>query len=137
MFCKRIGVDKSIKNALSTDTFYHLHGCLYFTVLSLTDFARKHMNRLWKRKKVSIGDASDAAFAAFYATLIVPFAVDAWIMLAELKTLGFCPEIDKRDHVKEGLNSAHDFLQTARNVDPELSSLLKNGILHLSKMNGG
>jgi hypothetical protein len=134
MFSRRIGVDKAMQKALTADPFWHTHGCLYFTAVPLTDFARKHMNRIWNRQNVSDSDASDAAFAAFYATLIVPFAVDAWIMLAELKQRGFCPDIDNRDHVSEGLNNTRAFLETATNIDPRFHAMLSQGIKHLSQM---
>ena len=91
MFSKKIGVHNAMKHALMTDRFFHLHGCLYFTAVPLTDFARKHMNRIWNLESVSKDDATDAAFAAYYATLIVPFAVDAWMMLAELKHARILP----------------------------------------------
>jgi len=134
MFSKRIGTHKAIKNALLTDRFPELHQCLYFTSVPLSDFARKCMNRIWNHQRVSPADATEAAFAAFSATLVTPFAVDAWLMLAELKGLGFCPEIDTRDHLREGIRNAREFLETATNVDPEFRALLNEGIMHLSKM---
>jgi hypothetical protein len=134
MFSKRIGVGKATKNALVGDPFFTLHGCLYWAAVPLTDFARRYMNRIWNQQRIDPGDAFDAAFAAYYASLIAPFAVDAWLMLAELKQLGFCPEIDKRDHVKEGVVSARRFLETAKNADPEFRRLLNEGIAHLSRM---
>jgi hypothetical protein len=134
LFAKRIGAQKAVKHALTNDPFFHRHGCLYFTAVPLTDFARKHMNRIWNRQSTSGNDASDAAFAAYYATLAVPFAVDAWMMLAELKTLGFCPEIDQRDHVSEGIRRTREFLETASDVDPQFRSLLSDGIGHLKQM---
>src|SRR6266404_3084736 len=134
MFSKRIGVEKAAKNALVGDPFFTLHGCLYGTAVPLTDFARRCMNRIWNQQRVGPGDASDAAFAAYYASLIAPFAVDAWLMLAEFKQSGFCPKIDSRDHVQEGIKHARGFLETARNPDPEFCSLLNQGVSHLSKM---
>ena len=134
MFSERIGVGKATKNAFIGDRFFNLHGCLYETAMPLKDFARKHMNRIWKKQRVDPADLSDSAFAAYYATLIAPFAVDAWIMLTDLKQLGFCPNIDNRDHVEEGIKGARRFLETAESVDPEFCALLNKGIELLSKM---
>jgi hypothetical protein len=136
MFSKRIGVAKATKHALLADPFFNLHGCLYGTAVPLTDFARKQMNRIWGQQTFDPADAFDAGFATYYATLIAPFAVDAWLMLAELKELRFCPEIDKRDHVKEGVLSARRFMGSAKNADPEFCRLLNEGIIHLSGMEG-
>ncbi|MGA2544819.1 MAG: hypothetical protein ABSG78_24990 [Verrucomicrobiota bacterium] len=133
MFSKRIGIENATKKALLDDPFCNLHGCLYVTAVPLTDFARKCMNRIWNKERVDPADGSDAGFAAYYATLIAPFAVDAWIMLDELKKLGFCPKIDNRDHVKEGIKHVTRFLETAKNADPEFCSLLNEGIKHLSR----
>jgi len=133
MFSKRIGLEKEIKNSLLTDSFPDRHGCLYFTSVPLTTFARKPMNRIWNRQNVSQGEATDAAFAAYYATLVAPVAMDAWLMLEELKELGFCPEIDNRNHAKEGLLNARGFLDNARNPDPEFCTLLRKGMQFLSK----
>ncbi len=92
------------------------------------------MNRIWNKRSIEPVDASDAGFACFYGSLIAPFAVDAWLMLMELKQLGFCPTIDERDHVKDGIKHASLFLVTAKNVDPDFRVLLEQGIYHLSKM---
>jgi hypothetical protein len=92
------------------------------------------MNRIWNQQRVDPADACDAAFAAYYATLIAGFAVDAWLMLAELKKLGFGLEIDKRDHGREGVRGARTFLETAKNADPEFCRLLDEGIQHLGRM---
>jgi hypothetical protein len=51
-----------------------------------------------------------------------------------IRQLGYCPEIDNRDHVKEGIEKARRFLETAKNADPEFCVLLNEGIKHLSKM---
>lgn len=134
MFSKRIGANNDTKNAFSSDPFYNLHGCFYATSVPLTDFARKHMRKLWNKKYVNPADLSDAAFAAYYATLVTPFAVDAWIMLAELRQLGFCPKIDIRDHITEGVENVQNFLETAKNADPEFRALLNEGIKHLTNM---
>ena len=47
---------------------------------------------------------------------------------------GFCPEIDNRDHVRDGLNCTRTFLETARNIEPEFQRLLTQGIKHLGEM---
>lgn len=133
-FSKRIGAENDIRNAFISDPFYNLHGYLYATSVPLTDIARKHMNKLWNKKYVNPADLSDSAFAAYYTTFVTPFAVDARIMLAELKKLGFCPKIDERDHIAEGIKNGHKFLETATNVDPEFSALLNEGVKHLTEM---
>ena len=92
------------------------------------------MNRIWNQERVDSADASDAAFAAYYATLITPFAVDAWLMLAELKQLGFCPDIDHRDHIADGIANTRRFLDTAKDADPDFCAMLNEGVQHLSKM---
>jgi hypothetical protein len=134
MFSKRIGVSKAMKLALLDDQFFKRHGCLYGAAVPMTDFARKHMNLIWSRQRLDPADASDAGFAAYYATLVAPIAVDAWLMLAELRQLGFCPEIDRRDHAREGVASARKFLESARDAEPEFCRLLNEGITHLSRM---
>lgn len=134
MFSKRIGAEKDIKKAFLNDPFFNLHSCLYATSVPLTDFARKYMNRHWNNKQVDPADLSDSAFAAYYATLVTPFAIDAWIMLSELKQMGFCPEIDNRDHITEGIENSYKFLESASNVDPEFRALLVEGIKHLTQM---
>jgi hypothetical protein len=134
MFTKRIGVKKDLKQQLLTDPFHHLHGCLFHTAGPLSRFANKYINRIWKKQHVSPPDAVDAAFAAFYATMIVPIAVDAWMMLAEFKEMGFCPEIDTRDHLKEGIDGARRFLESAKSIDPQFRSMLTEGIRHMTDM---
>ncbi len=134
MFSKKIGVAKATGKALLQDPFFNYHQCLYGTAGPVTDFARKYMNLIWNHKHVNPGGGSDAGFAAYYATLIAPFAVHAWMMLVELRQLGFCPDIDRRDHVKEGITKASIFLQTSINADPDFCTLLQIGIVHLSKM---
>jgi hypothetical protein len=134
MFSRRIGVEGEIKNAFMTDAFLDLHGCLFYTTGPLSQFAGKHMNRIWDGQNVSSSDATDAAFAAYYATLIVPFAVEAWMILAELKQRGFCPEIDTRDHVTEGIDFTRAFMENGRNIDPAFRAQLSQGITHLSEM---
>jgi hypothetical protein len=134
MFSKRVRIARATKDALLGDPFFGRHGCLYGTAVPSTDFARRQMKRIWSRQPVDPADASDAGFAAYYATLIAPFSVDAWMMLAELRGLGFCPKIDKRDHVQEGIECARRFLEANQSADPEFRALLSEGMDHLSKM---
>jgi hypothetical protein len=134
MFAKRIGRWKAMGRALPVDPFFTSCGCLYGAVTPLTDFARRLVNRIWNGQRVNTADALDASFASYYATLIAPFAIDSWIMLAELRHYGICPEIDDRDHVSEGVKQAEQFLATAKNADPGFRELIAQGISQLARM---
>ena len=80
IFSERIGVHKAVKDALLNDPFYHLYGGFYATALPLTDFASKHLWRPWNE---SSGDLlGDSVYAAFYASLAAPCAIEAWIIVA-------------------------------------------------------
>lgn len=92
------------------------------------------MNRLWDRKCVDPAAVKDAAFAAYYATLIVPFAVDAWLMLAQLKRWGVKLEVDGREHATEGIVRAQEFLENVPTADLEFRDLLIKGIEQLRQV---
>jgi hypothetical protein len=134
MFSERIGVGRAMRHEFETDPFFERHGCLYTTAAPLTAFARKHMNRLWDGKRVDPAAINDTAFAAYYATLIVPFTMDAWLMLAELRQRGVSLEKDSRDHVTEGIAKAHEFLANFPDADPVFRDLLTKGAEHLRAM---
>jgi hypothetical protein len=133
MFSKRIQIATAISRALLADPFVAMRS-LYVTSVPLTDFARDQLQRIWSGSQVDHANAIDSGFAAFYASLITPFAADAWLMLAELKRFGACPDIDKRDHVREGIAGVQSFLKSNRTVAPEMRQLLKEGIEHLKAL---
>jgi len=135
MFSKRAGVWEAIGNSLKSDPFFEKHGCLYGTSVPLTDLGRKQMNRLWNQQHINPNDLSDAAFAAYYATLVAPIAIDAWIMLAEFRRLGVCPDMDSRDHANEGVQYAETFLERYADADPEFRELLLKGVQQLRGLN--
>jgi hypothetical protein len=133
-FSKRIGIEKKFKLAFLSDSFISRHECPYLTAAPFTAFARKPMTKHWAGRPAKPADLLDASFACYYASLISPIAIDAWLMLAELKQLGFCPDIDQREHATEGISAARDFLNRATNIDDEFRALLVKGMNHLSNM---
>lgn len=134
MFSGRTNLSAALKQAVLRDPFFHCYACFYSAARPLTTFARERVNRLWKNEHTDGAQLTDAGWAAFYATLIAPTAMGAWIMLTELRQLGLCPHVDKRDHLKEGTESARKFLEEAPEAAPEFRSLLKQGVDQLRKM---
>jgi hypothetical protein len=137
IFSQRLGLRRAMRSAFAFDPFFSRHGCLYATAVPLTEFARKYMIRLWDQKPVTPGIVQDVAFAAYYATLIAPFALDAWLMLAQLRQWGTTLEIDGRNHAEEGMANGRAFLDSNPDADPEFLELLRAGIDQLAHAGKG
>jgi hypothetical protein len=134
MFTRRLGLSKAMRRCFTNDQFYERHGRFYETAIPMTDYARKHMNRLWNGQQVSHVLMLDTAFAAYYATLVCPFAVDAWLILLDLHQRGIDLEIDGRDHAAEGISNAEQFLRDVHDADPQFRDLLTAGIKQLRQV---
>jgi hypothetical protein len=128
LFCKKVGVEKAVKQMLVLDPFFKRYGSLYGPAVPLANLAREPTDRLWQHESIAPSEIIDPAFAAYYATLAAPCAIDAWIMLAQLKLMGYCPKIDTRDHVAEGRYYAERFIEKAQSTSPEFCADLKAGI---------
>jgi hypothetical protein len=131
MFAQMLGVGRAMSRSFAADPFFVRHGQLYATTIPLTDFSRKYMKRIWNKQYVKPVTVRYTAFAAFYTTMICPFDVSAWLILAELRKMGMSLEVDGRDHATEGIANGEDFLARFPDADPEFRVLLTEGIKHL------
>jgi len=123
IFTRRAGLSKRMGQSLLQDSFFSRHGVLYEAVVPFTDFARPILNVKRDEIKLDSDDVRDAAFAEYYASRMSPIAVDAWLMLAQLRNWGFNLECDQRDHCAEGVAACEEFLRVCPNADMEFCSV--------------